>query len=212
MYLYISKLTAHVFNTSQSIMNVWKYNWVTLTCDWHYVEQSPHRLRADVTEPVFGDQQLGQVKGHLARDGALHLSPAVRVLHTNIQTTQCQEAFRVCVITVGLFCTFWIYIYILFYHIYIYGFSRCYYPKRLTVHSGYTFFVSMCVPWKLNPQPFALLMQCSFTEPQEHNIIVFQQDLIIFFTVLSLSFAYRQTHTHTHTYSLKMQPSNQHAV
>ncbi len=144
MYLYISKLTAHVFNTSQSIMNVWKYNWVTLTCDWHYVEQSPHRLRADVTEPVFGDQQLGQVKGHLARDGALHLSPAVRVLHTNIQTTQCQEAFRVCVITVGLFCTFWIYIYILFYHIYIYAFSRRYYPKRLTVHSGYTF-LSVCV-------------------------------------------------------------------
>ncbi len=25
----------------------------------------------------------------------------------------------------------------------------------------------MCVPWKLNPQPFALLTQCSTTEPQE---------------------------------------------
>ncbi len=31
------------------------------------------------------------------------------------------------------------------------------------------FFVSMCVPWELNPQPFALLMQCSTTEPQEHK-------------------------------------------
>ncbi len=39
------------------------------------------------------------------------------------------------------------------YYIYIYAFSRCFYPKRLTVHSGYTFFVSMCVPWELNPQP-----------------------------------------------------------
>ncbi len=29
-------------------------------------------------------------------------------------------------------------------------------------------FVSMCVPWELNPQPFALLTQCSTTEPQEH--------------------------------------------
>ncbi len=28
-------------------------------------------------------------------------------------------------------------------HIYIYAFSRCFYPKRLTVHSGYTFIVSM---------------------------------------------------------------------
>ncbi len=27
----------------------------------------------------------------------------------------------------------------------------------------------MCVPWELNPQPFALLTQCSTTEPQEHR-------------------------------------------
>ncbi len=26
----------------------------------------------------------------------------------------------------------------------------------------------MCVPWELNPQPLALLTQCSTTEPQEH--------------------------------------------
>ncbi len=36
------------------------------------------------------------------------------------------------------------------------------------MHSGYTFFISMCVPWELNPQPFVLLMQCSTTEPQKH--------------------------------------------
>ncbi len=30
-------------------------------------------------------------------------------------------------------------------------------------------FISMCVPWELNPQPFALLTQCSTTEPQEHS-------------------------------------------
>ncbi len=29
------------------------------------------------------------------------------------------------------------------------------------------FLISMCVPWELNPQPFALLTQCSTTEPQE---------------------------------------------
>ncbi len=28
-------------------------------------------------------------------------------------------------------------------YIYIYAFSRCFYPKRLTVHSGYTFFLSV---------------------------------------------------------------------
>ncbi len=45
-----------------------------------------------------------------------------------------------------------------------------FYPKWLTVHSGYTFFVSniMCVPWELNPQPFALLTQCvSSKEPKQ---------------------------------------------
>ncbi len=33
------------------------------------------------------------------------------------------------------------------------------------------FFISMCVPWELNPRPFALLTQCSTTEPQEHIFI-----------------------------------------
>ncbi len=31
------------------------------------------------------------------------------------------------------------------FYIYIYAFSRHFYPKRLTVHSGYTFFLSVCV-------------------------------------------------------------------
>ncbi len=30
-------------------------------------------------------------------------------------------------------------------YIYIYAFSRRFYPKRLTVHSGYTFFLSVCL-------------------------------------------------------------------
>ncbi len=30
----------------------------------------------------------------------------------------------------------------------------------------------MCVPWELNPKPFALLTQCSTTEPQEHYIYI----------------------------------------
>ncbi len=38
----------------------------------------------------------------------------------------------------------------------------------LQLHSGYTFLL-VCVPWESNPQPFALLTQCSTTEPQEHT-------------------------------------------
>ncbi len=30
----------------------------------------------------------------------------------------------------------------------------------------------MCVPWESNPQPFALLTQCSTTEPPEHSVPV----------------------------------------
>ncbi len=37
----------------------------------------------------------------------------------------------------------------------------------------------MCVPRELNPQPFALLTQCSTTEPQEHRSRNFK---LIFFT------------------------------
>ncbi len=40
----------------------------------------------------------------------------------------------------------------------------------LQLHSGYTFFVSICVPWESNPQPFALLTQCSTTEPHRNTI------------------------------------------
>ncbi len=31
----------------------------------------------------------------------------------------------------------------------------------LQLHSGYTFFVSTCVPWEFEPTTFVLLTQCS---------------------------------------------------
>ncbi len=41
-------------------------------------------------------------------------------------------------------------------HIYIYAFSRCFYPKRLTLYSIYSYsfyiFVSSCFPWESNPR------------------------------------------------------------
>ncbi len=38
------------------------------------------------------------------------------------------------------------------------------------IYSVYTFFC-MCVPWELNPQPFAVVTQCSTTEPQGHYVM-----------------------------------------
>ncbi len=40
----------------------------------------------------------------------------------------------------------------------------------IQLHSGYTFLISMCVPWESDPQPFALLTQCSnHWATQEHR-------------------------------------------
>ncbi len=50
-----------------------------------------------------------------------------------------------------------------------YAFSRRFYPKRLTIAFRLYIFISMCVPWESNPQPFALLTQCSTTEPHRNT-------------------------------------------
>ncbi len=61
--------------------------------------------------------------------------------------------------------------------------------SNLHFKSGYTFFTItisgyktffcqyVCVPWELNPQTFALLTQCSSTEPQEHTWVYVRMDL-----------------------------------
>ncbi len=54
-------------------------------------------------------------------------------------------------------------------------------------------FISICVPWELNPQSFALLTQYSTTEPQEHKHISLVTLLIFrffFLLVLTLILAY----------------------
>ncbi len=42
------------------------------------------------------------------------------------------------------------------------------------LHSGYTFFYQYMCSLGIEPQPFALLTQCSTTEPQEHNDVPLQ--------------------------------------
>ncbi len=41
----------------------------------------------------------------------------------------------------------------------------------MTYNAFRLFFLSVCVPRELNP-PFALLTQCSTTEPQEHGVVI----------------------------------------
>ncbi len=56
-------------------------------------------------------------------------------------------------------------------YIYIYAFSRCFFPKWLqAIH-----FVSVCF-LGIEPTTFALLTQCSTTEPQEHVCCSFVLD------------------------------------
>ncbi len=47
------------------------------------------------------------------------------------------------------------------FYIYIYAFSRHFYPKRLTVHSGYNLFCPYMCSLGIEPTTFALLTQCS---------------------------------------------------
>ncbi len=54
---------------------------------------------------------------------------------------------------------------------YRHTFSRRFYPKRLTVHSGYTFYQYVC-SLGIEPTTFVLLTQCSNPVPQEHSYIV----------------------------------------
>ncbi len=53
-------------------------------------------------------------------------------------------------------------------YIYIYAFSRRFYPKRLTITFRLYIFISTCVPWESNPQPVAQQTQCSTTEPHRN--------------------------------------------
>ncbi len=48
------------------------------------------------------------------------------------------------------------------------------------------FGVSMCVPWELNPQTFALL-SCSTTEPQEHFDIKHNSFMMLQYLSLALN-------------------------
>ncbi len=56
-------------------------------------------------------------------------------------------------------------------------FSRRFYPKRLTIAFRLYIFISICFPWELNPQPFALLTQCSTTEPHRNSIMTFLSEI-----------------------------------
>ncbi len=58
------------------------------------------------------------------------------------------------------------------FYIYIYAFSRRFYPKRLTIAFRLYIFISMCVPWESNSQTFVLLTQCSTTEPHRNTYTV----------------------------------------
>ncbi len=53
-------------------------------------------------------------------------------------------------------------------NIYIITFTWRFYLKRL-IQAIQFYFIGMYVPWELSPQLFALLKQCSTTEPQKHT-------------------------------------------
>ncbi len=69
-------------------------------------------------------------------------------------------------------------------YIYIYAFSRRFYPKQ-AIH----ILVSTVVPWESNPQPFALLTQCSTTEPHRNSICTDNNNIPIYRDIISYKIA-----------------------
>ncbi len=60
---------------------------------------------------------------------------------------------------------------------YIYAFSRHFYLKRLTVHSGF-FFFSICVPWELNLRPLShrnFILKVMLLQTEYNEVVVLQQ-------------------------------------
>ncbi len=79
-------------------------------------------------------------------------------------------------------------------YIYIYAFSRL-----GDLHfRQYIFLVSTCVSWESNPWPFALLTQCSSTEPQEHINIYTHTHTNIHTHIYTHIYIHTHIHTHTH--------------
>ncbi len=62
------------------------------------------------------------------------------------------------------------YIYITFMHL-----ADAFIQSDLQCIQANICFISMCVPWELNPRPFALLTQCSTTEPQEATFYIYRK-------------------------------------
>ncbi len=57
------------------------------------------------------------------------------------------------------------------FYIYIYAFSRRFNPKRLTIQAIHIFVSTWMYSLGIKPTTFALLTQCSTTEPQEHFLV-----------------------------------------
>ncbi len=76
----------------------------------------------------------------------------------------------------------------------------------------------MCVPWELNPRHFALLTQCSTSEPQEHTCVynICKSPICLMYVyrnIFNIHIRNKHTathsyiqyiHTHTHTYIQKL--------
>ncbi len=72
-------------------------------------------------------------------------------------------------------------------YIYINAFSRRFYPKWLTVHSGYTCYCQYMCSLGIEPTTFVLLTQCSTTEPHRNTFWILFNKIYIFFKSVTLA-------------------------
>ncbi len=82
--------------------------------------------------------------------------------HFGIESRLCESQLKT-LLPCDVWCVFvWLLSVIFFFYIYIYAFSRRFYPKRLTLHSSYSFtFYQLLLSLGIEPTILALLVPCS---------------------------------------------------
>ncbi len=146
----------------------------TSVMDWKQVQMRKDRNKLYRTEGKLQDfyiskgsywlrntAELKKLMTYINMHFSEYISPILRrPWHQNVSDTRPKTKnidsviLLVLVVSLSIFHSYCV-------EIYIYIFSRHFYPKRLTVHSGYTFFGQYMCSLGIEPTTFALLTQCS---------------------------------------------------
>ncbi len=134
-------VTAYESNASRSLESFWQFQCVRLYCVASVLAGALDFRAPPSSEKGAGSTSSFAFKGTKTKNG--EPAPQGQFETSQLELSLKSHAFEK------------------FVYIYIYAFSRCFYPKRLTVLSCYTYFFQYMCSLGIEPTTFALLTQCS---------------------------------------------------